>query len=247
MSATPQLAVPPVPTNVVASAGNGQVGLSWSASSGATSYNVGRSTTSGGPYTTIGSPTTTSYTDTAVTNGTTYYYVVAAANGAGTSGNSSQVSAMPQLAVPPVPTNVVASAGNGQVGLSWSASSGATSYTVGRSTTSGGPYPTIGSPTTTSYTDTAVTNGTTYYYVVAAVNGAGTSANSSQVSATPATITTVINYGGGFSSSGLQLNGNATLNGARLRLTNGGGNEASSAFYTTAVNVQSFTTASVSR
>ena len=115
---------PPVPTNVVASAGNGQVGLSWSASSGATSYNVGRSTTSGGPYTTIASPTATSYTDTAVSNGTTYYYVVAAANSAGTSGNSSQVSATPQLAVPPVPTNVVASAGNGQVGLSWSASVG---------------------------------------------------------------------------------------------------------------------------
>ena len=235
--------VPPVPTNVVASAGNGQVGLSWSASSGATSYNVGRSTTSGGPYTTIGSPTATTYTDTAVSNGTTYYYVVAAVNGAGTSANSSQVSATPQLAVPPVPTNVVASAGNGQVGLSWSASSGATSYNVGRSTTSGGPYTTIGSPTATTYTDTAVSNGTTYYYVVAAVNGAGTSANSSQVSATPATITTVINYGGGFSSSGLQLNGNAALNGTNLELTNGGAYEASSAYYTTAVNVQSFTTA----
>jgi fibronectin type 3 domain-containing protein len=243
VSATPQLAVPPVPTNVVASAGNGQVGLSWSASSGATSYNVGRSTTSGGPYTTIASPTATTYTDTAVTNGTTYYYVVAAVNGAGTSANSSQVSATPQLAVPPVPTNVVASAGNGQVGLSWSASSGATSYNVGRSTTSGGPYTTIASPTATTYTDTAVTNGTTYYYVVAAVNSAGTSANSSQVSATPATITTVINYGGGFTSSGMQLNGNAALNGANLELTNGGAYEASSAYYTTAVNVQSFTTA----
>ena len=44
---------PPAPTNLVATAGNAQVGLSWSASSGATSYNVQRSTTSGGPYTTI--------------------------------------------------------------------------------------------------------------------------------------------------------------------------------------------------
>jgi hypothetical protein len=86
---------------------------------------------------------------------------------------------------PPAPTNLVATARNAQVGLSWSASSGATSYNVQRSTTSGGPYTTIGSPTTTSYTDTGVTNGTTYYYVVAAVNTAGQSANSSQVSATP--------------------------------------------------------------
>jgi hypothetical protein len=80
---------------------------------------------------------------------------------------------------------LVATAGNAQVGLSWSASSGATSYNVKRSTTNGGPYTTIASPTTTGYTDTGLTNGTTYYYVVSAVNTAGQSANSSQVSATP--------------------------------------------------------------
>src|SRR5262245_35202179 len=44
---------PPAPTNLVATPGNAQVSLSWNASSGATSYNVKRSTTSGGPYTTI--------------------------------------------------------------------------------------------------------------------------------------------------------------------------------------------------
>ena len=52
----------------------------------------------------------------------------------------------------------------------------------------------------------------------------------------------MINYGSGFTSSGLQLNGSTTLNGTRLRLTDGGEFEASSAFYTTPVNVQSFTT-----
>ena len=54
-----------------------------------------RSTTSGGPYTTVASPTTTSYTDTGLSNGTTYYYVVAAVNSVGTSGNSNQASATP--------------------------------------------------------------------------------------------------------------------------------------------------------
>jgi hypothetical protein len=39
--------------------------------------------------------------------------------------------------------------------------------------------------TTTSYTDNAVTRGTTYYYTVKAVNSAGTSAPSAEVSATP--------------------------------------------------------------
>ena len=52
----------------------------------------------------------------------------------------------------------------------------------------------------------------------------------------------VINYGSGFTSSGLQLNGSTKLNGTRLRLTDGGGGEASSVFYSTPVNVQSFTT-----
>ena len=242
VSATPQQAVPAAPTNLTATAGIGQVGLSWSASSGATSYKVKRSTTSGGPYTTIASPTTTSYTDTGVTNGTTYYYVVSGVNTAGESANSSQVSATPQQAVPAAPTNLTATAGSGQVGLSWSASSGATSYNVKRSTTSGGPYTTIASPTTTSYTDTGVTNGTTYYYVVSGVNTAGESANSSQVSATPTASTTVINYSSGFTATGLQLNGSTTLNGTRLRLTDGGASEASSVFYTTPVNIQSFTT-----
>ena len=79
----------------MATGGNTQVRLSWSGSAGATSYNVERSTTNGGPYTTIASPTTTSYTDTGLSNGTTYYYVVAAVNSIGESGNSNQASATP--------------------------------------------------------------------------------------------------------------------------------------------------------
>jgi fibronectin type 3 domain-containing protein len=87
--------VPAVPTGLTATAGNNQVALSWTASSGATSYNVKRATVNGGPYTTIASPTTTSYTNTGLTNGTTYYYVVSAVNSSGQSGNSTQVSATP--------------------------------------------------------------------------------------------------------------------------------------------------------
>jgi hypothetical protein len=51
-----------------------------------------------------------------------------------------------------------------------------------------------------------------------------------------------INFGNGFTSNGLTLNGKATVTGTRLQLTDGGGNEASSAFYSTPVNIQSFTT-----
>jgi hypothetical protein len=86
---------------------------------------------------------------------------------------------------PATPSGVTATAGNAQVVLSWTASSGATSYNVKRSTTGGGPYAGIASPSAPSYTDTGLTNGTTYYYVISAVNSAGESANSTQASATP--------------------------------------------------------------
>jgi hypothetical protein len=56
---------------------------------------VKRSTVSGSGYVTVSSPTTTSYTNTGLTDGTTYYYVVTAVNSSGESGNSSQVSAVP--------------------------------------------------------------------------------------------------------------------------------------------------------
>src|SRR6266508_3002075 len=178
---------PPAPTSLVATPGNAQVSLSWNASTGATSYNVKRSTTSGGPYTTIATGVTaTNFTNTQLVNGTTYFFVVTAVNSAGESGNSNQASATPQLSVPPAPTNLVATPGDGQVSLSWNASSGATSYNVKRSTTSGGPYSTVASGvTSTSFTNTGLTNGTTYFFVVSAVNSAGESGNSNQASATP--------------------------------------------------------------
>lgn len=51
------------------------------------------------------------------------------------------------------------------------------------------------------------------------------------------------NFGGGFTSSaGLQLNGGSTVSGTRLRITNGGVNQARSVFWTSPVSVQSFTT-----
>ncbi len=57
----------------------------------ATSYNVKRSTTYGGSYTLIATNITTlNYTDTGLTSGTTYYYVVSASNSYGDSPDSSQ-------------------------------------------------------------------------------------------------------------------------------------------------------------
>ncbi|MGA2430043.1 MAG: glycoside hydrolase family 44 protein [Candidatus Acidiferrum sp.] len=178
---------PAVPTGLTAAPGNAQVGLAWTASANATSYNVKRGTTTGGPYTTISSPTAANFTDTSLTNGTTYFYVVSAVNSAGQSANSSEASAKPTAPsqAPAAPTGLLATAANAQVSLTWSASATATSYNVKRGTATGGPYTTISSPTATNFTDTGLTNGTTYFYVVSAVNSSGESANSTQASATP--------------------------------------------------------------
>jgi hypothetical protein len=175
---------PPPPQGPAATAGYGQVYLTWMASSGATNYNVKRSPSSGGE-TTVASTTGTSYTDTNLLDGTINYYVVSALNTGGEGQNSAEASATPLFS--PTPINLTVTATNyGLVSLAWSMSAGATSYNVKRSPSHGGPYATIGSAASTSYNDTSVANGTTYYYVVSAVNAGGENpVNSAEVSATP--------------------------------------------------------------
>ncbi len=90
-------------------------------------------------------------------------------------------------AAPSTPANLVATVAplNGQVGLVWSASAGATNYNVKRSLTAGGPYALAGSTAATSFTDTNVVAGTAYFYAVSAVDGTGESAAFNEISTTP--------------------------------------------------------------
>jgi subtilisin family serine protease len=101
------LAPPPTPENLSASAGDNRVLLSWTASLGATRYIVKRSTAPGGPYTTIASNVKgASYSDGTALNGTTYYYVVAAGNSLGESGDSNEASARPHAPADLIITSV---------------------------------------------------------------------------------------------------------------------------------------------
>jgi fibronectin type 3 domain-containing protein len=87
------ITTPAAPAALFAVGSSKAITVRWLPSFGATSYNLLRSTTSGSGYAAIASNLTaakTSYVDTAVSAGTTYYYVVQATNSAGTSGNSSQ-------------------------------------------------------------------------------------------------------------------------------------------------------------
>ncbi|MGN6642196.1 MAG: autotransporter-associated beta strand repeat-containing protein [Verrucomicrobiota bacterium] len=179
--------LPAVPNGLSATAGDAQVALNWSAAAGAVSYNVKRSTASGGPYTTITNVTSPAFTDTGLANGTDYYYVVSGSNANGESANSAQVVATP-IAPPVAPIGVIAEAGDADVTLSWNTSSGATSYNVKRSNLDGGPYTTITNVTGSGCVDAGLTNETEYFYVITALNAAGESGNSAQVSATPTSL-----------------------------------------------------------
>ena len=92
-------ALPTDPANLTGVAGAGQVALSWTPSTGATNYKVFRGTKFDGEATTaIGTVTSPSFTDTTVTNGTLYFYNVAATNSVGISGDTNQISMTPMAA-----------------------------------------------------------------------------------------------------------------------------------------------------
>jgi hypothetical protein len=92
-SAVTPCSPPPAPANLTATiASANQIDLSWTASSGATRYYVYRATASGGPYTRVASRSSTTFSDTGLSCGTPYYYVVRAVkNGTCESVDSTQV------------------------------------------------------------------------------------------------------------------------------------------------------------
>jgi fibronectin type 3 domain-containing protein len=216
-----QATVPSAPQGLAATGGNASVKLTWTApasngGSAITGYNIYRGTTPGGESATpvAAGVAGTSFTDPTASNGTTYYYIVAAVNAIGTSAPSGEASATPNATVPSAPSGLVASGGSGQVVLSWSApasdgGAAITGYNIYRGTTPGGESatPVATGVNLTSFTDTGVTNGTTYYYTVAAVNAVGISAPSSEASATPKAAATVPSAPQGLTATG----GNASV------------------------------------
>ena len=182
-------AKPAAPSGLTATPGSTQVKLGWSASSGAASYNVYRGLTAGGESTTpvVTGITATTYTNTGLTNGAKYYFKVAAVNAGGTSPLSGEASATPQVNAPAAPASLAATAGTGQVALSWKAATGATSYNVYRGVTAGGESatPIVTGLTATTYTNTGLTKGTKYYFKVAGVNAGGAGPHSGEASNTP--------------------------------------------------------------
>jgi fibronectin type 3 domain-containing protein len=176
------------PVNLKATAGDAQATLNWDAVPGADHYTVSRSTVAGGPYTALtpASPiTTNSYTDTGVSNGTAYYYVVSVSNGTCDSANSGEASVTPQTCpsqgAPGTPTlSITAST---QVNLLWAAATPTPygGYNILRSTSATGQFASIGTASASPFTDASpdLTVGTTYYYAVQAIGTACSSTSPS--------------------------------------------------------------------
>jgi cellulose 1,4-beta-cellobiosidase len=154
-----------------------KVKVTWAASSGATSYTVHRSTSRRGTKVAIGTTSDTTYDDTTASVGRTYYYYLKASNSNGASRLSAYNTGYRSDGKPSVPTNVQASDGTyvDKVKVTWTASSGATSYTVHRATSRRGTKVAIGTTSGTSYDDTTASAGRTYYYWVTGTNVYGAS------------------------------------------------------------------------
>lgn len=190
-SATPATALtPPAPGGLRAAPGNTEVTVSWNATPGAASYNLYWSATSGVTHLT-GTKVTGAVSPQAVTgltNGTTYYFVVTGVSPNGEGVESLETSARPSATPPPAaPTGVSATPGDKQVLVTWSAVSGATSYSIYYSTASG-VSKTSGTrvaPAASSQLVTGLTNATTYYFVVTASDAAGEGVESAEVRAAP--------------------------------------------------------------
>jgi fibronectin type 3 domain-containing protein len=192
----PDLVAPSAPLNLSAAAGSAKVTLTWAhpTSDGGTAiinYVVYRGPTAGGEIvlTTVGD--VTSFQDLTVTNGTTYFYKVAAVNSVGEGPKSNESSATPAAtAAPSAPRNL--SAGQAKprgIALSWTvpASNGGsaiTGYQILRGTSSGGEAFLTNVGNVTSYKDTTAARGVTYWYTVVAINAIGSSPASNEASAT---------------------------------------------------------------
>ncbi len=167
---------PTVPTGLTAvTAGNGQISLTWTASTDnveVTAYRIYRNGAQ------VGTAKTTSYTDTGLAGATTYTYTVAACDAssncsAQSASATAQAGGLADTTPPTVPTDLKATAlivSDGEVTLSWTASTdnvGVTAYKIYRN----GAL--VATTTATRYTDAGLSGTTTYTYTVAACDASG--------------------------------------------------------------------------
>lgn len=252
VGATPvAITVPGAPTGLTATAGNGQVALSWTAPANnggeAISYYSIRYWLDGtsGYITSQSDPSIVSKTITGLTNGTSVNFTVAACNSVGCSAASSTVSATPAT-TPSAPTGLTATTGNGQVALSWTAPDSNGSAITGYAITYSGTTINTGS-TNTSYTVTGLNTSSSYSFTVAAINGKGTGAASASVaSATVPGAPTGLSVTAGNAQLAVSWtapasNGGASITGYVVEYTPSGGSASTASASSTNYTIASLT------
>ena len=190
---TPVLTAP----TLIGTPGNNSAVLSWTAVTGAATYNVWRTEGMGCDFgkAIIANVATTTYTDTQALNGRTYYYsIMAVGSNPACLGIISNCVAVTPVAGPActAPTfggvqsvaDVAACTATGirvnwNVPTSWGTGATGGTYDVRRYTTAGcsGGYTTVATGlagATTTYVNTSATAGTTYYYQINAINNCTT-------------------------------------------------------------------------
>ncbi len=195
-------ATPPAsPTLLTATAvSSSQIDLTWiDNSTDETGFKVERASSATGTFTEIAAlgAGVTTYSNTALTASTKYYYRVCAYNAQGNSGYTDTASATTSAVaatVPVSPTTLVATAVSAtQIDLSWTDNStDETGFKVERASSATGTFTEIAAlgAGVTTYSNTALTASTKYYYRVCAYNAQGNSGYTNTASATtPAVVT----------------------------------------------------------
>jgi len=175
------------PTGLTATTNGTSISLKWNADASATSFSIYQGTASGqeGATAVQTGVSTNAATISGLQNAQTYYFEVAAVSPYGLSANSNEASAM---TVPATPTGVTVASQNtaGSLTVSWTASAGASSYSLFQGTTSGGEGNTAAKSgiAGTTTTLTGLSAGQQYFFTLTATDAGGSSTPSTEASGT---------------------------------------------------------------
>jgi hypothetical protein len=176
----------PLVRNVTVRPGNDALAVEWAPVPGATGYLVQSDASPAGPFTTnavnlVGLGPFETRCRVPATNGVPLSVTVTAYASAGAGpGTPTPLTATPEAARPATPSLFLMNQGPGQLQVTLTAVSGATSYHVFRRTDAE-PYTLLRTTTTTTFVDSGLTTGQRYWYLVEAENASGRGAPSGSV------------------------------------------------------------------
>lgn len=159
---------PTIPQNVKLVSTYDSNSLTWNPVTGASGYEVWKSTGSSGNYSLVNTTTTTSYKNIWLATGSTYNYKVRSYSMDGTVKVYSDFTPISTATnILPAPTGVKTTlTAYDSISISWNWIAGASGYEVWRSIDNSGNYSLVNTTTTTSYKNIWLATGSTYNYKV---------------------------------------------------------------------------------